>query len=133
MQNGRSYGTSVEETYRQGIFNYHFDDITSHNADTTKTFKKALNKFSDFHPIEWKKIYASGLKLGSAPLKRLGRTFRSDGDAPESYDYSQTNAVTAVKDQGQCGSCWSFASTGVLEGAASKQIGELVDQQSGHM
>ena len=36
-------------------------------------------------------------------------------DAPEAYDWRSYNVVSAVKDQGACGSCWAFASTGNLE------------------
>jgi C1A family cysteine protease len=44
---------------------------------------------------------------------------------PSSIDWTANRAVTPVKDQGQCGSCWSFSTTGALEGAYAIITGNL--------
>ena len=59
----------------------------------------------------------------AAPIRP---TTTSDIQLPTSVDWTAHNAVTAVKDQGQCGSCWSFSTTGALEGAYAIKRGNLV-------
>jgi C1A family cysteine protease len=65
---------------------------------------------------------------GSLRLRGKCDQFKSGNDdtLPEMIDWRDHDAVTPVKDQGQCGSCWSFSTTGAVEGAWSIKNNELI-------
>eukprot|EP00442_Polarella_glacialis_P018578 CAMPEP_0115076750 /NCGR_PEP_ID=MMETSP0227-20121206/16607_1 /TAXON_ID=89957 /ORGANISM="Polarella glacialis, Strain CCMP 1383" /LENGTH=471 /DNA_ID=CAMNT_0002463939 /DNA_START=85 /DNA_END=1500 /DNA_ORIENTATION=+ len=93
-----------------------------------KSYKVGLNEFSDMTPDEFSMTHF-GL-LESKPrwgkLQSLGTHRYSNATLPKSVDWRANKAVTDVKNQAQCGSCWAFSATGALEGAWAIATGKLV-------
>jgi cathepsin L len=109
----------AEFVKRLGIFISNIEKIEAHNADKTQTFTMGLNKFSHLTFDEFKDaVHIGGAR---APNLRKGsgkvHSAPKEGSNPASVNWVDAGAVTPVKDQGQCGSCWSFSTTGSVEGA----------------
>ncbi len=122
----RRYENIGELEARFTIFRENLRNIIIHNLDHSQNFTMGVNQFTDLTPEEFKAKWVGGLKteVGSYGCK----TFSSSASgAPASVDWRNNGAVTSVKDQGQCGSCWSFSSTGAIEGAWAISKGQLVD------
>jgi C1A family cysteine protease len=120
------YKTVEELETRFDIFSSNLRDIIIHNLDRSQNFTMGINQFTDLTAIEFKEQFTGGLKVevGSYGCE----TFTSSAsNTPVSLDWRKKNAVTSVKDQGQCGSCWTFSSTGASEGAWAIATGKLTD------
>ena len=122
----KKYENVQELETRFSVFRENFRNIITHNADRNQSFTMGVNQFTDLTPEEFKAQMIRGLK---APVGSFGcGTFsNSASGAPASIDWRTKGAVTTVKDQGQCGSCWTFSSTGAMEGAWAIAKGQLID------
>jgi len=116
------------ETFVHWLQNFANNDdiIEKHNAGNA-TYTLGHNQFSHMSLDEFREYVHLGL---SRPENLEGpvsiHQAPSDVSAlPASVDWTQQGAVTPVKDQGQCGSCWSFSTTGALEGAGKIFKGQL--------
>jgi cathepsin L len=108
---------------RYKIFKKNVDFIDNHNNGTS-SFTLAINQFADLSNAEFQKLYL-GTKVNSKA--RLGKTQEKSSTAlPTSWDWRTKGAVTPVKNQQQCGSCWAFSTTGSTEGCHFLTTGKLV-------
>ena len=124
----KQYENIVEFETRFKIFRENLRTIIQHNLDSTQNFTMSVNQFTDLTQSEFREKYVGGLQSHIGVTSYGCKTFASSASGlPEVVDWRTSGAVTSVKDQGQCGSCWTFSSTGAAEGAWAISKGQLVD------
>ena len=120
---GLTYGTQEEYLFRQDIFLKKDFENKVINADPANTFTVGHNQFSTWTDAEYKRLlgYRAPKNVTEIPVKELDEV-----NIPASMDWRTQGAVNAVKNQGQCGSCWAFSATAAIEGHHFIQQGKLL-------
>ncbi|KAK9297525.1 hypothetical protein QLX08_008766 [Tetragonisca angustula] len=135
MEHNKIYKNDIEERFRMKIFMDNKHKIAKHNGNyemKSVPYKLKMNKYGDLLHHEFVNILNGFNKSintqlrSERPLSSAAFIEPANVVLPKSIDWRELGAVTPVKDQGHCGSCWSFSATGALEGQHFRRTGVLV-------
>lgn len=125
----KKYESDDEESLRYTIWNENLKAIERHNSDEHSTFKLAMNHLGDMTSKEVHLIFNGyNRQYKDTKSQESASAFLPPNNVvlPKDVDWRTKGYVTPVKNQGQCGSCWAFSTTGSLEGQHFKKTGKLV-------
>jgi len=141
VQYGRNYHTLHEELHRRELWEANLQLIAEHNSQPGITFTMGVNSFSDMTEEEVQQ------RLGLVPMdiahhgnhmrdthRDLTSFYNLDIEGfgvnprfiPDSVDLREEGCINHVKDQGSCGSCYSFSAVGALESYQCLETGHMV-------
>merc|ERR1739838_1199253 len=128
-QFGKTYLTKAEHQLRYDVFQANMKKMEQHNRSGA-TYQMGVNQFSDLTEAEFQSMYLGGYKRLPTPAGNFTTVSKPAKDLPAEIDWRTKGAVSDVENQGQCGSCWAFCTTEMIESYAAIATGTLPNLSS---
>ena len=129
---GKVYASDAERAQRIKNFAATLAQIEKHNGRSDVTYSLGVNQFSDWTDDEFMEFFNLGGMKGQQECsatklrKEKKNVHLASVTPPARRDWRDANIVSPVKNQGHCGSCWTFSTTGALEAHWKQTTGQWV-------
>jgi len=130
------YGGHDQMAHRYRVFKKNYQMIVEHNEQSGASWSMGVNQFADLTHAEFRESRLGYIQPSTPSMyknvPRIIADFSELDTLPAEVDWVKAGAVTPVKDQGQCGSCWTFSTTGAVEGSyfvKTKTLVSLSEQE----
>uniref|UniRef100_A0A8C7PBW1 Cathepsin F n=1 Tax=Oncorhynchus mykiss TaxID=8022 RepID=A0A8C7PBW1_ONCMY len=122
----RTYSSKEVTERRLRIFHENLKTAEKLQSLDLGTAEYGVTKFSDLTEEEFRTLYLNPLLSQQKFQRSMKPAAMTHSPAPPSWDWREHGAVSPVKNQGMCGSCWAFSVTGNIEGQWFVKTGKLV-------
>ncbi|KAK9877570.1 hypothetical protein WA026_018674 [Henosepilachna vigintioctopunctata] len=123
----KQYSNTNERIYRFSVFRENMWYVKQLNEHEQGTATYGPTQFADMTRKEFSKRLGYRADLRSENEIGFQQAKIPDINLPDSFDWRDKNAVTEVKNQGSCGSCWAFSVTGNIEGQYAIKTNQLLE------
>lgn len=125
-KHGKSYSSIEEKWVRLEVFKDNLMHVDETNRKSS-SYQVGLNEFADLSHEEFKATHLGILGRRRRKSNNYPFSFRYAhvSDLPKFVDWRKNGAVTDVKNQGSCGSCWAFSTVAAVEGINQIVTGNL--------
>jgi len=121
----KNYSSTTAEENAYANFLVSERSIQSHNSKG-RSYRLGHNQFSDMTLDDFHHTFVSGIDVEALRGRKINYMNLANLTAPAEIDWASKGAVTPVKNQAHCGSCWAFSTTGAMEGAYQIATGRLL-------